>query len=353
MQPRPRRPQSAEAADRAEGVRSLLEGFRTIAREPRLRLLIGLYDAQCFVAGSLGVLIVATAIGLLGMGTAGVGVLQSACGVGSIAGAALALVRVSTSRLGRDLATGLVLWGTPLLVIGALTHSYVAVAAMAVLGIGNTLVDISAVTLIQRTAAAEVAGRIFGVLESSTVAALALGALAAPLLINLLGTRGALLAVGGVLPALTLLTWRKLTAIDAAAEIPEEQLAALRTVPFLAMLPAQTIEYLAARLRRVELAAGTTLFARGDQGDAFYVLAHGAVEIDLPDGAKLERAPAFVGEIALLQDIPRTATVRAAGDATLWALGRDEFLTAVGGHARARGQADSIVLARLGTASAG
>jgi MFS family permease len=345
-------PSVEEPAQRTEGIRSLLEGFRTIAHEPRLRLLIGLYDAQCFVAGSLGVLIVATAIGLLGMGTAGVGVLQSACGIGSIAGAGLALVRVSTSRLGRDLATGLVLWGTPLLVIGALTNAYVAVVAMAVLGVGNTLVDISAVTLIQRTAVPEVAGRIFGVFESSTVASLALGALAAPALINLLGTRGALLAVGAVLPVLTVVTGRQLTKIDAAAEIPEEQLAALRTVPFLALLPAQTTEYLAARLRRVELAAGTTLFARGDEGDAFYILEHGSLEIDLPEGIKLEQAPAFVGEIALLQDIPRTATVRAAGDVTLWALGRDEFLTAVGGHTRTRGQADSIVLARLGAASA-
>ena len=73
-------------------LRSLLEGFRTIAHEPRLRLLIGLYDAQCFVAGALGVLIVATAIDLLGIGNAGVGVLQSACGVGAIAGAGVALI---------------------------------------------------------------------------------------------------------------------------------------------------------------------------------------------------------------------------------------------------------------------
>ena len=179
------------------GLRSLLDGFRTIAHEPRLRLLIGLYDAQCFVAGTLGVLIVATAIDLLGIGNAGVGVLQSACGVGAIAGAGVALTLVSRSRLGRDLALGLVLWGVPLIVDRRppLLRSSRSIA-LAVLGIGNTLVDISAMTLIQRTAIPEVAGRIFGVLESSIVASLALGALAAPALITLLGTRGALLAVG-------------------------------------------------------------------------------------------------------------------------------------------------------------
>ena len=346
------RPATDEDEDAAGGLQSLLGGFRTIAREPRLRLLIGLYDAQCFVAGALGVLIVATAIDVLGMGNAGVGVLQSACGVGAIAGAGVALTLVSRSRLGRDLATGLVLWGAPLIVIGAFAYPVVAVIALAVLGVGNTLVDISAMTLIQRTAVPEVAGRIFGVLESSIVASLALGALAAPALITLLGTRGALVAVGVVLPVLAVVTSRQLAVIDDAVEIPQEQIAALRTVPFLTLLPLQMIEYLAGQLRQVELPQGATLFARGDQGDGFYILDRGTIEIDLPEGVKRETAPAFVGEIALLRDIPRTATVRASSDAVLWALGRDEFLAAVGGHARARGHADSVVFARLDAAGA-
>jgi MFS family permease len=336
----------------AGGLRSLFDGFRTIAREPRLRLLIGLYDAQCFVAGALGVLIVATAIDVLGIGNAGVGVLQSACGIGAIAGAGVALTLVSRSRLGRDLALGLVLWGVPLIVIGALPSTFVAVVALAVLGIGNTLVDISSMTLIQRTAVPEVAGRIFGVLESSIVASLALGALAAPALITWLGTRGALLAVGVILPALAVATARRLAVIDAAAHVPQEQIAALRTVPFLTVLPLQMIEYLAGQMQRIELPGGTALFQRGDHGDSFYILDQGTLEIDLPDGVKRETAPAFVGEIALLRDIPRTATVRAGSDVALWALGREAFLAAVGGHARARGHADSIVFARLDTANA-
>ena len=350
--PAPRQVAAGEPVPEAGGLQSLLGGFRTIAHEPRLRLLIGLYDAQCFVAGALGVLIVATAIDVLGMGNAGVGVLQSACGVGAIAGAGVALTLVSRSRLGRDLATGLVLWGAPLIVIGAFAYPVVAVIALAVLGIGNTLVDISAMTLIQRTAVPEVAGRIFGVLESSIVASLALGALAAPALIGLLGTRGALLVVGVILPVLAVVTSRQLAVIDDAVEIPQEQIAALRTVPFLTLLPLQMIEYLAGRLRQVELPQGAILFARGDHGDCFYILDRGTLEIDLPEGVKRETAPAFVGEIALLRDIPRTATVRAASDAVLWALGREEFLAAVGGHARARGHADSVVFARLDAAGA-
>ena len=350
--PEPAEGAGDEAGAEPGGLHSLVAGFRMIAREPRLRLLIGLYDAQCFVAGALGVLVIATAIKLLGMGNTGVGILQSACGVGAIAGAAVALTLVARSRLGRDFSLGLVLWGAPLLFIGAFPHDYVAVIALGVLGVGNTLVDISAMTLLQRTAAQEVAGRIFGVLESSIVASLALGALVAPVLVNELGTRGALLAVGALLPALALLSQHKLAAIDDGSRIPAAQLEALRSVPFLALLPLQTSEYLAGRLQRVELPAGATLFSEGDAGDRFYILAGGSLEIDLPAGVKVEHAPAYVGEIALLRDIPRTATVRAGGTATLWALGRDEFLAAMTGHARARGHADTVVFARLDTANA-
>jgi hypothetical protein len=240
----------------------------------------------------------------------------------------------------------------PLIVVGALPYSFVAVIALAVLGVGNTLVDISTMTLIQRTAVPEVAGRIFGVLESSIVASLALGALTAPALITWLGTRGALLTVGVVLPFLAFVTRGRLSVIDDAAQIPLDQIAAIRTVPFLTLLPLQMIEYLAGQMSRIELTSGSALFSRGDHGDSFYILDQGTLEIDLPEGVKRETAPAFVGEIALLHDIPRTATVRAGGDAVLWRLDRDAFLAAVGGHARARGHADSIVFARLDAANA-
>jgi CRP-like cAMP-binding protein len=118
------------------------------------------------------------------------------------------------------------------------------------------------------------------------------------------------------------------------------------SVPFLAALPLERREGLAAALERVELPAGATLFEEGDRGDRFYVLADGAVEIELAEGNKIEEAPAFVGEIAVLQSIPRTATVRAARAATLWALDGDAFLAAVSGHERTRRAAEAVVASR-------
>ena len=331
---------------------SFIAGFRTIAAEPRLRLLIGLYAAQCVVSGALGVLVVAIAFQLLHIGSAGVGLLQAACGIGSIAGAAVSLALISRARMAADFAIGLTLWGLPLVLVGAVPTAAVAAVALGIVGVGNTIVDISAITLLQRTTPSAVTGRVFGVLESSTIGAFAVGALVAPALLGLFGVRGALLSIGALLPVLSILRWRSLATIDKGAEIPEERLAALRGVPFLAPLPLHTLERLAGGLADVSLPAGATLFERGDAGDRFYLLREGQLEIDLPGETKVEQAPAFVGEIALLRDIPRTATVRARTEAALWALERGDFLDAVSGHSRSRASAEEVAVARLGTAAA-
>jgi len=330
----------------------LIAGFRAIAAEPRLRLLIGLYGAQCFVAGALGVFVVVIALKLLGLGTAGVGLLQAACGIGALLGAAVALSLVARARIAADFAIGLLLWGLPLLLVGAAPTAIVAAVALGVVGVGNTLVDISAMTLLQRATPPEVAGRVFGCLESVIVGSIALGALATPGLIALLGVRGALFAIGALLPVLSLLRWRSLGAIDVGAGVARERVEALRSVPFLAPLPLETLERLAAQLVDVEVPAGATLFERGDRGDRFYVLRSGTLEIALPEQTKIEEAPSFVGEIALLRDVPRTASVRARTAATLWALEPDDFLDAVSGHARSRASADELAVTRLGAVTA-
>lgn len=329
----------------------LLGGVRAIGREPRLRLLIGLYGAQALVAGALSVLVVVTALRLLDLGSAGVGVLEAASGIGSIVGAAVMLALLARNRLGEDLAAGIFLWGAPLVVLGLFVSTPVAVIALGLVGLGNTLVDVSAITLLQRATPKAVAARVFGVLESAIVAGMALGALLAPALVGLAGPRGALIVTGALLPVLVILTWRQLRVIDAGAGVDEALMAGLRDVPFLAPLPLSTLEFLAGRLAPLELEAGRLLLRAGEPGDRFYVLTAGTIAIELPDGAKLETAPAYVGEIALLRDVPRTATVEAWTDCELWALERDDFLAAVTGHAGSTGIAQDVVATRVGPVS--
>lgn len=335
---------------RASGARiggEALAGFRAITTESKLRLIVGLYAAQALVAGAASVLIVVVALDLLDLGNSGVGYLNSAAGVGGVAGAAVALALAGRRRLAGDFGAGMILWGVPLLLVGIWPNVGFALAMLGVLGVGNTLVDIAAVTLLQRTVADEVLSRVFGVLSSVLAGALGLGAMLAPLLVAWLGSRTALVVVGVFLPALAALLWSRLAAVDREARVPTRQLELLRGIPMFSPLPSKTLERLAHALR-VELAEpGEDVVREGEVGDRFYVVDAGEAEVL---GRTLGPGDWF-GEIALLRDVPRTATVTARTPLALYALERDEFLAAVTGSAPARAAADVVVSERLGAAA--
>jgi len=344
--PKVEQPQAPVPAHAHEDAGGITAGFRAVRSEPRLRIVIGLYSAQTLVAGAYSVLVVVVALQLLGLGNAGVGFLQAATGAGAVVGAVVALALVGRKRTAADFGLGLACFGAPLLALAALPRTWSAIVALALLGIGNSLVDISAVTLIQRTASAAVAGRVFGLVEAAAVGGLGVGSILTPLLLHLAGVRWTLATAGAILPLLSVVMRRALASIDAGAVVPEQQLAAIATVPFLDVLPLRRKEALASALGRLERAAGTTLFSAGDHGDRLYILSEGTIEIDLPSGPKVEHAPAFVGEIALLRDVPRTATVRVTADSVFWTLDAEHFLDAVAGHSRSRATADTLLASR-------
>jgi MFS family permease len=342
--PHTERPAAPEQAHEERA--GIAAGLHAVRGEPRLRLIIGLYSAQTLVAGAYGVLVVVVALQLLDLGNSGVGLLQASTGVGAIIGALLALVLVGRKRTAGDFGIGLFFFGAGLLGVAALPQTWAAVLGLAVLGIGNSVVDISAVTLLQRTVSPAVAGRVFGLLDAALIGALGVGSLTTPLLVHLIGIRPSLIVAGAILPTVALGSHRLLAAVDRSAAIPQQQLDAIATVPFLDVLPVQRKEALAGALERLELSAGSTLFSRGDPGDRLYILTSGTLEIELPEGAKIEEAPTFVGEIALLRDIPRTATVRVVADSTFWTLDGEHFLDAVTGHSRSRSSANMLVASR-------
>jgi len=342
-------PVHQEAGARSE----LLAGFRTVAGQPALRTLVGLYAAQTVVAGALGVLVVVIALGLLDTGDGGVGYLNSALGVGGIVGAAVALALVGRGRLAGDFGVGAVLWGVPLLVIGLVPEPAVAFAMFGLLGLGNTLVDVSALTLLQRSVADEVLARVVGVVEGLTVGAMALGALVAPVLVSTLGTRAALIATGLFLPVLVGLCWPRLVAIDRSAHVPARQLELLRAIPIFAPLPPTTIEHLAHSLRAVRVDPDAEVVRAGETGDEFFIVDSGRAEISVDGASKPVEAGGWFGEIALLRDVPRTATVRAVTELALYTLDRETFVGAVTGHAASREAADVVIGERLGALRAG
>jgi MFS family permease len=230
----------------------------------------------------------------------------------------------------------------------------VVLLLLSIVGIGNTMVDVFGMTLLQRAAPEAVVARVFGVLESAGLIAVALGALAAPAILALLGTRATLVLAGALLPVLVIPSWPTLTAIDRAALIPTERISLLRGIPIFAPLAEATVERLAAELVASEAAAGTTIFRQGDEGDRFYVIDEGSVEVRVDSATPVELGPGdFFGEIALLRDVPRTATVTARTETRLYSLNWDTFVPAVAGHDPSRRAADIVIGARLGSGSAG
>ena len=333
-------------------LREALAGFRAIAAERRLRLIVGLYGAQTLAAGILRVLLVVTALQVLDLGPSGVGFLNSAVGIGALAGMLVMLTLIGTSHLAAVFRVGILVWGVPLALLGIWPSVPAALVLLGILGVGNTLVDVAGLTLLQRAAPDEVRARVFGVLESVFLATIAIGAILAPLLTTVLGARGALIAAGSGLSVLVLLFWRPLNAVDAAAPVPESELALLRVIPIFAPLPPMTLEQLASRLSHVSVPAGQVVFHQGEPGDLFYVIGEGEVAVALDGSPQVTLGRgAYFGEIALLRDVPRTATVTALTEVELYALERDVFIAAVTGHSPSAEAADAVIAGRLGSAA--
>lgn len=340
----PRRPEATGAGI----VREATAGFVAMGSEPGLRLLMSLYCAQALVGGAFNVLVVVAALDLLDLGEAGVGWLNAAFGIGGVLGAVVSLALLARRRLASDFMFGIVLWGLPLVFIGFWPDPALAFLLVGLVGVGETLVEVAGPTLLQRAVPNEVLARVFGALESLLITAVGVGGVLTPLLIELVGVRGTFVATGAILPLLAAVLWTRLTAIDLAHPAAVREVELLRRVPIFTSLPDGVVEQLAAKLVRIRVQRGEEIFAQGDRGDRFYVIADGTVDVAIDGSAVSVLGPGgYFGEIALVRDVPRTATVTAQSDVELYALERDDFIAAVTGYAPSAEAADAVIATRL------
>jgi MFS family permease len=329
-------------------VEEIAEGFRTVAGDRGLRLVVGLLGVSTLIEGAIDVLVVVVALELLDLGAAGVGWLNSAWGLGGAIGGAAAVLLLARRGNASGLVLGSVLIGAPLLVLTALPTTVVAVFGLIVLGIGYAVMEVSGLTLVQRLASDAVLARAFGVVEGTYQLTTGVGSLLAPVLILALDLRGALLVVGAALPLVVLARWRALATLEANTPVPEREYRLLRGVAMFAPLPVARLEQLARHLVPVHVAEGEPIIREGEIGDRFYVIGAGEVEVTERGRFRRTEHPGdCFGEIALLRDVPRTATVVARTEVELLALDREEFLAAVTGDRRALAAGHQLIEARL------
>jgi cyclic nucleotide-binding protein/MFS transporter len=335
----------------AAGARhELLQGFTTIAADKGLALITGLGLAQTFTRGCLTVFTVVVAIDLLDTGDAGVGVLTAAVGAGGIVGSMLAFGLVGRGRLALWFGAGVALFGAPLVVLGAVPEQAAAIVLLGLVGVGNALIDVGGFTLLARLADERVLARMFAGFEAILTLGVAAGGLVTPLIVELIGIRPALVVVGLIAPLAVAASRPALRGLDARVRVRDADIETMREIPMLGALPVATIEQLAGGLEHALYEPGQTVFGEGEPGEYFYVVQSGRAEV-VRDGGVIRRLGAGdgFGEIALLRDQPRSATVRASEEAPLVVgrLRRSAYLTAVTGYPAAATAGEELVTSRL------
>jgi MFS family permease len=323
-------------------------GARVLLADSRLRLVGIAMTLLFFFEGAADVLAVIVALDLLGLSQGAVGYLNAAWGVGALLGGAALAVLLHRGQLAAGVALGCLLAGASLALPGIWVVAAIGYLAWLGMGAGYTFVEVAALTLLQRLGSDETLARALSFLESSKFAAMGLGSIAVPGLIALLGVRGTVIAFAAILPAFALLRWSALRAMEIGAPVEEDHFRLLRDHPIFAPLPMDTLERLSHDLVPLSPEPGEKIVTQGEPGERFYLIAAGEVEIDVDDGPRRRQtAGECFGEIALLNDVPRTATVTALPGCRLLALDRRHFVGAVTGHLRSDEAATMVADERL------
>ena len=325
-----------------------LAGFRALLASRPVRVVVALTSAQTFVGGVLAVLLVVAAIETLGLGETGPSFLAIALSAGTLLGS-ITLLLLGEQRLGATMALGLGIWGVSAALVGLAPAAALGLALIGLIGLGDALADLTALSIVQRIVPNDVLARALGGLRGVFYTLASLGSLVAPVVVDLVGVRPALVVSGLVVPAMSLALWPALSRAGAAP--PAASLQALSSVElFSALLPA-ALERLAAAAEPRTVDAGTEIVRQGDADRGFYLIADGRVEVEV-SGSVVSTLGAgdYFGEIASLRDSARTATVRATMPTELYVIEADEFLAALSEDEDGYGAAERTVADRLARA---
>ena len=321
----------------------VLAGFGQILGNRDLRFVAFVMAAQTVVAGASLVFEVAIIFDLLEKGDSTLGLMNSVLGVGGLIGGVVAVLLARRERMALDFGIGVLGWSAPLLLIVAWPTLWSVLIAQLMIGIANSIVDINAYTIVQRVTPEAVMGRVFGALESIIISGMAIGSLAMPILMGWIDLRASLAVIGGVVAAIALIGLPRLHGIDQRVLAPP-LLRMLRKVPIFSPVARPAQERIARLLEPRSVAAGDVVFRQGDAGDRYWIIQSGRVEVHVDGERRRELGPGEgFGEIALLRDVPRTATVTAIDDLELMGVARDDFIPAITSTEESTTVAENVV----------
>jgi MFS family permease len=331
----------ADDDEASDGMRAqLVEGTRAVRQVPGLMALTLILGAVLFAFGIEQVVQVLVVQDRLGTDAGKVGVLTACVGAGGVLAIPFAPMMARRGNTGQLLAVSGLLMGLPLALLAVTSHLWVAGALMVVEGVGNIMLDVLFVTLLQRACPEALLGRVYSLQDSAGSLAQLAGTVAAPLLVSNVNLEVALMVGGGALVGASLLLLPPLRAISARTEAER-----LRLAPFADALGALGIfgeasqaarERLARNIVVTTVAADQWVFREGDEPADLYVIRSGELIVSTEAEGEVRRLAEgdWFGEIGLLRGVPRTATITVAEDAELWAIPGAVFVDAVGSQDR-------------------
>ena len=325
----------------------LRDGVRVLRQGPGARAALGSIVAINVAMGAARVLVVPLAVDTLDVGDAAVGWLSAGLGAGMVLGGVAAGLLAGRAQLSRWVAQGLVVWGAVLATVGYAPDLAAAVLVLVVAATGAAVADLATRTLLQRLVPGPLLTRALGLAEAVFIGSTFVGAVIAAPLDSLFTVPEAFAIVGAATVVAALVSGWVLSRAERGTTSPERQLGLLRLVPITRALDPATMEGLALRLERVGVDAGQRVITEGEIGDRFYIVERGVFGVRRGGGSLAELGPGdFFGEVALLLDEPRNATVEARTAGELWTLERADFIEALTGTPQAHGVASGIVAER-------
>lgn len=333
----PSPPGGQEASAHVGAIRLMRRELRTVRSRPGVMSVLIVAGAQYFLVGAMEIIVVVAAEDEFGLGPSGAGTLATAIGVGAFVSSGVTTLLVRRKRLAPLIGIAMLAIAACTFVLGIAMTALVAFMVLPIMGLARSSQDLLGVVLLQRSAEPEALGSVFAVLELAAGLALIAGTLVAQILIAIGGVQAALFGCGVYFVLLFALTINALRSADDSADVPVVVMSLLRRVPLFEPLPRPALEAVARATEEIEVDAGDRVIAQGEPGDRFYVVTDGEFEVQI-DGEVVDschRGDSF-GELALLADTPRAATVSAVGAASLVAIDRGPFLIAVTGHDSSR-----------------